>query len=262
MAYSRRHPTIYEITNAITGKRYVGMTSAPLIARWNAHLRDAANGAKTSLHAAMRKYGVENFSVQPIFSLFFDQPRSVLLDYERYFIMERNTYAPVGYNLTRGGDGRPEGVLGSRVGIKASLEHKASLSRAWTPERKARFVKRMAQPDAVAAREAKWTLERREEMRRRRIDRNKEQNVSVEHRAKLCDAWAKNPERHVKTAETLRDSLGDYWTLERRAAQAQLRAEQNKAQGKSPAFRASVRAAWARRKERESSPTTQRSIAK
>lgn len=105
---------------------YCGITTRSLHKRWTAHRK-----SKFALGCAIRKYGEDAFSIEEIArSWSFDD----LKEFEKLLIEQYGTYAPGGYNLTRGGDG----VLG----IKFSEETLAqmSLSRKgirWTEEQKA-----------------------------------------------------------------------------------------------------------------------------
>src|ERR1035438_7464950 len=58
---------IYKIRNNIDNKYYIG-SSVNINQRWYNHKRDAANGKIKSpyLYSAMRKYGIENFSIEPL----------------------------------------------------------------------------------------------------------------------------------------------------------------------------------------------------
>ena len=51
---------IYKIKNKINNKIYIGQ-SKDINNRWKRHLYDARNGSSTLLHAAIRKYGIDNF---------------------------------------------------------------------------------------------------------------------------------------------------------------------------------------------------------
>lgn len=55
---------IYIITNLVNSKRYVGMTSKPLLVRFNGHLADARRNKPWILHKAIRKYGEDNFKIE------------------------------------------------------------------------------------------------------------------------------------------------------------------------------------------------------
>ena len=57
---------LYSITNELTGKAYVGITTTTLSTRFYHHKKAAEEnkgGAQSKLYNAMRKYGVENFSI-------------------------------------------------------------------------------------------------------------------------------------------------------------------------------------------------------
>lgn len=89
---------IYKITNTITNKIYVGKTTKTLHERMSGH-RDAAKAAsQTYLHRAIRKYGIKNFTMEPLFAVF---DESDIDFYESYFISELAPH----YNMTKGGEG-------------------------------------------------------------------------------------------------------------------------------------------------------------
>ena len=56
---------IYKITNRVNGKVYIGKT-AVLARRWRQHQHLAKRGSETYLYRAMRKYGLDSFSVEII----------------------------------------------------------------------------------------------------------------------------------------------------------------------------------------------------
>lgn len=102
---------IYKVTNILNGKIYVGK-SVDIQARWTTHLRESmiddkqwqANyrGVKTPFHAAIRKYGADNFTFEVIEECAFEQ----LNDREKYWIKTLDaTNKEKGYNVTIGGDG-------------------------------------------------------------------------------------------------------------------------------------------------------------
>lgn len=97
---------------------YCGITTRRLRERWNSHKK-----SKYALGCAIRKYGADAFSIETIAeSWSFDD----LKELEKLLIEQYGTFAPGGYNLTKGGDG----VLG----IKFSKE----LLARWSRERKGR----------------------------------------------------------------------------------------------------------------------------
>ena len=92
---------IYQITNNINGKIYVGKTNFPIEKRFKEHCKDAfrERNEKRPLYAAMRKYGTENFSISLLEET--DNPE----EREVYWIESLGSFKK-GYNATIGGDGK------------------------------------------------------------------------------------------------------------------------------------------------------------
>ena len=61
-------PYIYKITNKINGKSYIGKTLKTIEVRWSEHCQDykKERNEKRPLYSAMKKYGVNNFSIEEI----------------------------------------------------------------------------------------------------------------------------------------------------------------------------------------------------
>lgn len=125
---------IYLLRNLINGKGYVGQHRGVSVEnRWRAHIKAAGKrGCGLYVHRAIRRYGVESFSAEVIWSCDVD----ALNEKEAYYIKKYNTFADdkSGYNLTRGG-----------ASPKHSKQTKKKISEArlreWaTPEHKARLV--------------------------------------------------------------------------------------------------------------------------
>jgi group I intron endonuclease len=55
---------IYKVTNKVNGKFYIGQTKMRLGSRWSKHKQDAREGKGWVLASAIRKYGVESFSIE------------------------------------------------------------------------------------------------------------------------------------------------------------------------------------------------------
>lgn len=92
---------IYKITNQVNNKVYIGLTTETLQKRWSGHLQ-AYKTCKRHLYESMRKYGIENFTIEEI-----DKADSFkeLGELERKYIKEYNSQNPdKGYNLTAGGE--------------------------------------------------------------------------------------------------------------------------------------------------------------
>ena len=93
---------IYKITNTLNGKVYIGKTQGTIERRFAEHCREAYRDTESHrpLYAAMRKYGVEAFSVTLVEET--TQPE----ERERFWIETYGSFKN-GYNATIGGDGRP-----------------------------------------------------------------------------------------------------------------------------------------------------------
>lgn len=99
---------IYLITNKVNGKKYVGQHCGSGDSRWKQHLSTALKLEDPKpLYAAMRKYGVNNFSYKVLEILPNHADEKLLDEREIYFIKKYNTFIKngKGYNLTFGGDG-------------------------------------------------------------------------------------------------------------------------------------------------------------
>lgn len=99
---------IYCITNRVNGKQYVGQTNTTVKRRYAEHIRCAKSDGvtKSLLYLAMRKYGVDNFSVETLESVEADTReniKSILNEREIANVANLNTYKPNGYNMTAGG---------------------------------------------------------------------------------------------------------------------------------------------------------------
>ena len=95
---------IYQITNDINGKIYVGKTVKNNIQeRWKEHLKDYKKSRceKRPLYDAMNKYGPENFSIKELEECSLEE----LNDKEIYWIEKLDSFK-YGYNATAGGDGK------------------------------------------------------------------------------------------------------------------------------------------------------------
>ena len=95
---------IYKITNSINGKIYIGKTSRTIEERFREHCQDSKRrqAEHRPLYSAMRKYGVQNFSVEEIEQC----EDSAAEEREIYWISQYGSFGN-GYNATIGGDGKP-----------------------------------------------------------------------------------------------------------------------------------------------------------
>lgn len=59
---------IYCIENSINSHKYIGQTRTTIKRRWDKHLSDAKKSQQV-LYRAMRKYGIENFSIRVLYTI-------------------------------------------------------------------------------------------------------------------------------------------------------------------------------------------------
>ena len=99
---------IYKVTNNFDDKIYIGLTTkSKAIERWYQHrylARHLSDTDKSYLHKAMAIHGVENFFFEVIEEI---EDNNLLPQREQYWIQQYNSFAPLGYNLTLGGEGTP-----------------------------------------------------------------------------------------------------------------------------------------------------------
>lgn len=111
---------IYQITNDINGKIYIGKTEFSIEKRWKEHCDDAYRETKEKrpLYAAMRKYGIEHFHIELIEET--DNPE----EREIYWIEQKQSFK-YGYNATLGGDGRRRIDYNVVIATYQQLQHLA-----------------------------------------------------------------------------------------------------------------------------------------
>ena len=107
---------IYKYTSP-SNKVYIGQTINEKN-RKRQHRESALRGEGFYFHAAIRKYGYENFKYEIIFEIRnndLDYTKKVLNDREKYFIaLYESTNREKGYNLCKGGDG----IVGHKMSEK------------------------------------------------------------------------------------------------------------------------------------------------
>jgi len=111
---------IYQITNILNGKKYIGQTLQNIACRWKAHKSFALSGGDNPLARAIRKYGPDNFVIQVIETC----PEPLLNAAEQEAIKRLETCVDrgKGYNSTMGGDSG--GSLSAVFRKKLSDAHK------------------------------------------------------------------------------------------------------------------------------------------
>lgn len=93
---------IYRITNKVTGKSYIGVTSTGSAKRWTRHLMDCRKNVHRPLYHSMNKHGVDSFVIEVI-DRAIDWQDGLRKEVE--YIEKLGTLFPGGYNITLGGEG-------------------------------------------------------------------------------------------------------------------------------------------------------------
>jgi group I intron endonuclease len=119
---------LYQLTSP-SGKRYVGVTVRSVEKRWRQHMKDSQRG-NLAIHAAIRKYSPEAFEVKTLAQV----EDSEMFELEKRAIAALGTKAPLGYNLTDGGEGGLPGFTHSEETRRRLSE--AKLGRSLTDEHK------------------------------------------------------------------------------------------------------------------------------
>jgi group I intron endonuclease len=106
--------SVYGVRNKCNGKRYIGQTKQQKPEkRWKGHICDSKRLDKNCiLYAAMRKYGIENFEFEVLAQCKtqedLDECEKTLIKQYNTCVLDKDNW---GYNMTRGGQGRPEGLI-------------------------------------------------------------------------------------------------------------------------------------------------------
>jgi group I intron endonuclease len=91
---------IYKLTNIVNNKIYIGCTTTSLNKRFNLHIRRSKNNKNNKLYNSIRKYGIDNFTIEQIEEC----ENDILFEREIYYINLFDTYNN-GLNSTLGGEG-------------------------------------------------------------------------------------------------------------------------------------------------------------
>lgn len=141
--HSRDKFKAYIIENHANGKKYVGITTRPIEARYWQHLKAAKDGAKLKLSRAIRKHGPQSFSITHVASA---NSRENLMLLEQQLVAQEASFKN-GYNMTIGGESNSHGEAITVAGVEylhipdaaeqLGVNHvaaRARLVRGWTPE--------------------------------------------------------------------------------------------------------------------------------
>jgi len=162
---------------------YVGYTSRDINERWNEHCTDSKKQPKFPLHHAIRKYGIDLFSVEMIYQ---SEDRDHTLNFmEHHFIWLYKTYIERGgYNMTTGGEGGGKGLTTNEL-----KNRKKARNKAWLKINKDKALARdrayyEENKDKVISRNKSW----------REANRDKIKDKTT----KQAKAWREANKEHIK----------------------------------------------------------------
>jgi group I intron endonuclease len=123
---------LYQITNTVNEKSYIGITKLSINERWNVHVSNSRK-PKYPLHFAIAKYGQEVFNIKLLEE---NEDRRFISSLEEPTIQQLKTHiTQQGYNVAKGGYG---GDLGSESNTK-----RIETINNFSPERKAEYKDRL-----------------------------------------------------------------------------------------------------------------------
>ncbi len=251
----------YLVLNKVNGKPYVGKTIGLLEDRRQQHEGDTSRDSKLRFHNALRKHGSDSFAWFP---LCYSNDDTVLCKAEQESIRFFSSLSPDGYNLTEGGE---SGILDPEVRerISKTLEGhfvseetrdkiRGSLQGRKNPEHNERMRGRIQTSESNAKRSASLTGK----------PKSAEALVNISQAAKN-----RSPEAQERSMSGLREwnkhcsevgfTEGHKLNLSKshtgKKQSEETKAKKNtklRGQTRSEETKANMRAAWVKRKERES----------
>jgi hypothetical protein len=108
---------IYKTTNEINGKYYIGCHQTD-------NINDGYLGSGKHLRYAIKKYGIDNFKFEILYSVL---SKEEMFELERNIVNEDLVKNPQTYNLKIGGSGGNPGIVGAFKGKKHSEETKQNI---------------------------------------------------------------------------------------------------------------------------------------
>ncbi len=178
--------SLYKLTSP-SGKSYIGISLKGVDARWAKHVEHAMGKRSAgALYAALRKYGPDTFTRTLLAE---EDDWTTLRAMEITAIREHQTLAPIGYNITQGGEG---------TRTRLSAEAKANISAA----QKARFRR----PEERARLRAFAEIGRKVRSERYRVEREERKPEQDERKRKQAE-YVQSPEFKALASKAIRDGL-------------------------------------------------------
>lgn len=125
---------LYQITNTVNGKSYIGITKLSINQRWNVHISNSRK-PKYPLHHAIAKYGSTSFVINLLEE---NEDRKVIS------LLEEPTIQRLGTHITQHGYNVAKGGYGGDLGPEAQQKRLETIKN-YSPERKAEHKERLRQ---------------------------------------------------------------------------------------------------------------------
>src|ERR1035437_7785049 len=123
---------LYQITNTINGKSYIGITKLSILDRWSIHISHSKL-PKYPLQYAISTYGADKFT---IIVLMESENRRIISELEEPTIQQLKTHITMhGYNVAKGG-------YGGNLGPDTTIKRLATIQN-YSPERKELWKERL-----------------------------------------------------------------------------------------------------------------------
>jgi group I intron endonuclease len=124
---------LYQITNTINGKSYIGITKLSIHERWNVHVSNSRK-PKYPIHHAIAKYGHEVFIIKLLEE---SEDRNLISSLEESTIRQLKTHiTQQGYNIAKGG-------FGGDLGLVVNHKRKETIKNL-SPEKKQEWTKNLS----------------------------------------------------------------------------------------------------------------------
>ena len=186
---------IYRITNKVNNKTYIGQHKYK-------KLNDSYMGSGKLIKRAQKKYGMENFEKEILYSRI--QYKETVDAMERFAIAKERALGKAEYNLASGGEG---GNGGANKGKHPSEETKRKLSESHKGNRPSEETRQKMS-------EARKGKKHSEEWVRKISEAQKGRKLSEEHRRKLSEAKkGKTPWNKGKKGAQQAWNKGKHWKL-------------------------------------------------
>ena len=207
---------IYRITNKLNGKTYIGQHKYK-------DLNDKYMGSGVYLRRAQKKYGIENFEKEILYSCI--QYKETADDMERFAIAKERAICKAEYNIADGGQGGAlrKGMPHSeetkrKIGEKSKGRHcseetKRKHSEAMKAENNPMYGKHRSEETRKKISEARKGYHHSEESKKKMSEARKGKKLSEETRQKLSKALkgrSFSVEHNRKHSEAMK---GKHWKL-------------------------------------------------